>query len=287
MGEVIKVSIIIPVYNTGERLHRCLDSIIAQSYQDYECIVVDDGSTDESSAIIDEYATRDVRFKVVHKENGGVSSARNYGLNIASGEWLVFIDSDDFLVPNHIASFMDAVTDDVDLVMTGFRFLHPNKTTEHGYNVGKYIGIESIRKFISETDFLRFQVPWVRTYRNKKNLFFDEKLSLGEDRLFCYQYLLNCKGIATIGKITYIHDGTDETTLSYRTYPSSMNWHRLSVFKSAISNLKQHLNMDRKKKTSLDLYLESVYTDLINSYNKEGKRFDYYFTRLFHKLNLL
>ena len=287
MGEVIKVSLIIPVYNTGEKLHRCLDSILAQSYQDYECIVVDDGSTDDSSTIIDEYATRDVRFKVVHKENGGVSSARNYGLNIANGEWLVFIDSDDFLMPDHIASLMDAATDDVDLVMTGFRFLHPDKTTEHGYNIGKYIGIESIRKFISETVFLRFQVPWDRTYRNKKNLFFDEKLSLGEDRLFCYQYLLNCKGIATIGKITYIHDGTDETTLSYRTYPSSMNKHRLSVFKSAISNLKKHLSIDCKEKTILDFYCEAIYADLINSYKKEGKKLSFHATRILHKMNLL
>ena len=287
MGEVIKVSLIIPVYNTGEKLHRCLDSILAQSYQDYECIVVDDGSTDDSSTIIDEYAIRDARLKVVHKENGGVSSARNYGLNIANGEWLVFIDSDDFLMPDHIASLMDAATDDVDLVMTGFRFLHPDKTTEHGYNIGKYIGIESIRKFISETVFLRFQVPWDRTYRNKKNLFFDEKLSLGEDRLFCYQYLLNCKGIATIGKITYIHDGTDETTLSYRTYPSSMNKHRLSVFKSAISNLKKHLSIDCKEKTILDFYCEAIYADLINSYKKEGKKLSFHATRILHKLNLL
>ncbi len=287
MGEVIKVSLIIPVYNTGEKLHRCFDSILAQSYQDYECIVVDDGSTDDSSTIIDEYATRDVRFKVVHKENGGVGSARNCGLNIASGEWLVFIDSDDFLKPDHIESLMDAATDDVDLVMIGFRFLHPDKTTEHGYNAGRYIGIESIRKFIFETEFLKFQVPWDRTYRNKKNLFFDVNLSLGEDRLFCYHYLMNCKGVATIDRITYVHDGTDETTLSYRTYSSSMNRHRLSVFNSAISNLKQHLNIDRKKRTLLDLYLESVYADLINSYNKEGKCFDYYVARLLHKLNLL
>lgn len=287
MGEVIKVSLIIPVYNTGEKLHRCFDSILAQSYQDYECIVVDDGSTDDSSAIIDEYATRDVRFKVVHKENGGVGSARNCGLNIASGEWLVFIDSDDFLKPDHIESLMDAATDDVDLVMIGFRFLHPDKTTEHGYNAGRYIGIESIRKFIFETEFLKFQVPWDRTYRNKKNLFFDVNLSLGEDRLFCYHYLMNCKGVATIDRITYVHDGTDETTLSYRTYSSSMNRHRLSVFKSAIFNLKQHLSIDSKKRSLLDLYLESVYSDLINSYNKEGKRFDYYVTRLLHKLNLL
>ena len=182
---------------------------------------------------------------------------------------------------------MDAATDDVDLVMTGFRFLHPDKTTEHGYNIGKYIGIESIRKFISETVFLRFQVPWDRTYRNKKNLFFDEKLSLGEDRLFCYQYLLNCKGIATIGKITYIHDGTDETTLSYRTYPSSMNKHRLSVFKAAISDLNNHLEISRKNTSLLDSYLDSIYTDLINSYYKEGKCIDFYMARILHKLNLL
>ena len=282
------LSIIIPVYNTLEKkLRRCLDSIIVQLYKDYECIVVDDGSTDGSAVIIDEYVTNDARFKAVHKKNGGVSSARNCGLRIASGEWLVFVDSDDFLMPDHISSLMDAATDDVDIVMTGFRFLHPDKTTEHGYNIGKYIGIESIRKFIFVTEFLRFQVPWDRIYRNKKNLFFDENLSLGEDRLFCYQYLLNCKGIATIGKITYIHDGTDETTLSYRTYPSTMNKYRLSVFKVAISGLNNHLEIGRKYTLLLDSYLEAIYTDLINSYYKEGKRIDFYIARILHKLNLL
>ena len=287
MGEVKKVSIIIPVYNTGNKLCRCLDSVLAQSYQNFECIVVDDGCTDDSASIIEKYAGKDTRIKAIHKNNGGVSSARNSALRIAGGEWLVFVDSDDFLMPDHIASLMDAATDDVDLVMTGFRFLHPDKTTEHGYNAGKYIGIESIRKFILETEFLRFQVPWNRTYRNKKNLFFDEKLSLGEDRLFCYQYLLNCDGIATIDKITYFHDGTDETTLSYRTYPSSMNKHRLSVFKDAISDLNNHLEISIKNTSLLDSYLDSIYTDLINSYCKEGKRIDFYMARILHKLNLL
>ena len=282
------VSIIIPVYNTPEKkLCRCLDSIIAQSYKDYECIVVDDGSTDDSSVIIDEYVTSDARFKVIHKENGGVSSARNCGLKMAKGEWIVFVDSDDWLLPDHIASLMVTVTDDVDLVMTGFRFLHPDKTTEHGYKAEKYIGIDSIRKFIVETEFLRFQVPWDRTYRNKKKLFFDENLSLGEDRLFCYNYLLNCKGIATIDKISYIHDGTDETTLSYRTYPSSMNKYRLSVFKTVISDLNNHLGIGKKNAYLLDSYLDAIYSDLINSYYNEGKRMNFYMARICHKLNLL
>ena len=283
----MKVSVIIPVYNTGEKLRRCLDSIIAQEYSDLECIVVDDGSTDVSVAIIDEYAAKDVRFKAVHKINGGVSSARNYGLEIANGDWIVFVDSDDYLLPDHISSMMAAVSDDVDLVMTGFRFLHPDKTTEHGYNKARRIGKEAIKRFLLDSEFLRFQVPWDRAYRNKKNLTFDEKLSLGEDRLFCYNYLMNCKGVATIERITYVHDGTDETTLSYRTYPSGMNKHRLSVFKSAISNLKKHLSIDCKEKTTLDSYCEAIYTDLINSYKKEGKNLNFHATRILHKLNLL
>ena len=284
----MKISVIIPVYNTPEKkLRRCLDSIIVQSFGDYECIIVDDGSTDCSGEIIDEYSRLDSRFCAIHKKNGGVSSARNYGLEIAKGEWIVFVDSDDYLLPDHISSMMAAVSDDVDLVMTGFRFLHPDKTTEHGYNKARYIGKEAIKRFLLDSEFLRFQVPWDRAYRNKKNLTFDEKLSLGEDRLFCYNYLMNCKGVATIERITYVHDGTDETTLSYRTYPSSMNKHRLSVFKSAISNLKKYLCIDCKEKTILDFYCEAIYTDLINSYKKEGKNLNFHATRILHKLNLL
>lgn len=284
----MKISVIIPVYNTPEKkLRRCLDSIIVQSFVDYECIIVDDGCTDCSGEIIDEYSRLDHRFIAIHKKNGGVSSARNHGLEVAKGDWIVFVDSDDYLLPDHISSMMAAVSDDVDLVMTGFRFLHPDKTTEHGYSKARHIGKEAIKRFLLDSEFLRFQVPWDRTYRNKKNLIFDEKLSLGEDRLFCYNYLVNCKGIATIERITYVHDGTDETTLSYRTYPSSMNKHRLLVFKSAISNLKKHLSIDCKEKTILDSYCEAIYTDLINSYKKEGKNLNFHATRILHKLNLL
>lgn len=283
----MKVSVIIPVYNTGEKLRRCLDSVIAQDFRDFECIVVNDGSTDISAFIIDEYAQMDSRIKAIHKKNGGVSSARNEGLKKASGQWLVFVDSDDSLMPDHLSLMMDATSDDVDLVITGFRFLHPDKTTEHGYSNDRYVGVESIRHFLLDSEFLRFQVPWDRTYRNKKGLVFDERLSLGEDRLFCYSYLLNCNGIATIDKITYVHDGTDETTLSYRTYPSIMNRHRYSVFKSAISMLKKHLGISNKDKSLLDSCFEGVYTDLINSYFKEGKIYRYHYTRILHKLNLL
>ena len=94
------ISIIVPVYNTEDYLAVCLDSLLAQSYENLEIILVDDGSSDSSGAICDEYAERDSRIKVIHKENGGVSSARNVGLDVARGKYIGFVDSDDSAKPN-------------------------------------------------------------------------------------------------------------------------------------------------------------------------------------------
>lgn len=92
-----KISIIIPVYKAENSLIRCLDSIVAQTYLDWECLLIDDGSPDNSAKICDEYSNHDSRFRVFHKENGGPSSARNYGLDHAKGDYLAFIDSDDWV----------------------------------------------------------------------------------------------------------------------------------------------------------------------------------------------
>lgn len=92
-------SIIIPVYNVAPYLRECLDSVLAQTFTDWECLCVDDGSTDESGAILDEYAQKDPRFRVFHKKNGGVSSARNLALDNVKGEWIGFLDGDDVLAP--------------------------------------------------------------------------------------------------------------------------------------------------------------------------------------------
>lgn len=93
----IKFSIVIPVYNVKEYLKKCLDSILNQTYQNFELIVVDDGSTDESKDICDEYVKKDDRIKVFHKKNGGLSDARNYGVKHTDGDYLLFIDSDDYI----------------------------------------------------------------------------------------------------------------------------------------------------------------------------------------------
>ena len=96
-----KISIIVPVYNVEQYLRRCIDSILNQSFADFELLLIDDGSKDKSGAICDEYAAKDSRIRVFHKENGGVSSARNIGLENARGEWLSFIDGDDVITEGY------------------------------------------------------------------------------------------------------------------------------------------------------------------------------------------
>ena len=100
-----KVSIIVPIYNSETHLSRCIDSILAQTYSDFELILVNDGSIDNSGKICDEYAQKDSRIIVIHKENGGTSSARNIGLEKSHGEYITFVDSDDTIYPNYLCTF--------------------------------------------------------------------------------------------------------------------------------------------------------------------------------------
>ena len=95
-----KVSVIVPVYNVEKLLQRCIDSILAQTFTDFELLLIDDGSKDKSGEICDEYAAKDSRIRVFHKQNGGVSTARNLGIDKAQGEWIYFVDSDDIVLPS-------------------------------------------------------------------------------------------------------------------------------------------------------------------------------------------
>ena len=105
-----KISVIVPVYNAEKYLHRCIDSILSQTFTDFELLLIDDGSKDGSGAICDEYAAKDNRVRVFHKENGGVSSARNLGLDNACGEWVTFVDADDYVRPSYLATYIEIST---------------------------------------------------------------------------------------------------------------------------------------------------------------------------------
>lgn len=104
-----KISVIVPVYNAEKYLQCCVDSILAQTFTDFELLLIDDGSRDRSGEICDEYARKDVRVKVFHKENGGASAARNLGLDHANGYYVAFVDSDDYLSAEYLHSFYNII----------------------------------------------------------------------------------------------------------------------------------------------------------------------------------
>ena len=186
-----KISIIVPVYNVEKYLPRCLDSIIGQTFKDWECLVIDDGSTDTSGAICDEYARKDNRVKVFHKKNGGVSSARNIGLDNASGEWIMFVDSDDWLANNFSELSLDFESD---WILFPYYIVHQKqpelrKPTLSGCGIdelcSKYLCLQLLK------------TPWSKLYRKDKisDLRFDCGMRLGEDYCFNLNYLRRISSI--------------------------------------------------------------------------------------------
>ena len=195
------ISIIVPVHDVEKYLRGCLDSIITQTFVNWECILVDDGSIDPSGTICDEYAAKDQRIRIFHKENGGVSSARNVGLQHARGEWFYFPDSDDMLKPNALDIMVNMISVDIDYVMCGYEIYDENDQCV--YAIG-----ESKRKYISRHDALmemfnpsdyRYQgYLWNKLFRasiiSKYALSFDENIRYNEDRLFNVVYLSKIEG---------------------------------------------------------------------------------------------
>ena len=182
------VSIIVPVYNTEKFLHRCIDSVLAQTYKDFELLLINDGSTDSSGTICDEYAAQDVRVRVFHKENGGVSSARNLGLDNAQGEWITFVDSDDWISKDYLKEL--AMHSDSDLVIADFVVEGEGQWNEI-LPVGQWQGKELSGIIERDVALARFTTPWCKLLKKsliRHNRFYTE-LTTQEDALFMFRYL--------------------------------------------------------------------------------------------------
>ena len=123
---MLTISVIVPVYNTAAYLSRCIVSLVNQTYSDLQIILIDDGSTDESGAIVDEWQTKDPRIEVYHQQNQGQSAARNVGLLHARGEYIAFVDSDDYIDSNYFSTMLQAADDTTDCVQTGYRRVKQN-----------------------------------------------------------------------------------------------------------------------------------------------------------------
>ncbi|GFH99674.1 glycosyltransferase [uncultured Phocaeicola sp.] len=191
------ISIIVPVYNVEKYLSQCIDSILAQAFIDFELLLVDDGSTDGSGRICDEYANKDARIQVFHKKNGGVSSARNIGLEHVQGEWITFVDSDDWLDLKYCQILWEEVQD-VDLLFFSVSLHYKDGGKQIRYLGGKYCDdYDSIQEEIlllksNQQKFEFFGYTWNKVF--KASIIYEHKirflvnLSYREDEVFTTEY---------------------------------------------------------------------------------------------------
>ncbi len=203
------ISIVIPVYNVEGELDRCLDSVLGQTYGNLEVILVDDGSTDGSGRLCDEAVARDGRVRVIHKENGGLSSARNAGLRAATGDWLLYVDSDDAIMPDACEALLDAARESgADLVIgdavhetPGGTEPMPHSCLEPGV---RYAARDGIIKLIQSHEF--YAPSWFNMYKpfilKHNNLFFAEGI-LHEDMEMQPRLFLSVGSVACSGRTFY------------------------------------------------------------------------------------
>lgn len=221
MNDSILVSVIIPVYNVEKYLSTCLDSVISQTYKNIEIILVDDGSTDSSSAICDNYANRDYRVNVYHIINHGVSYARNLGIDNSHGEYILFIDSDDEVSDEYIEQLIKpCYKENIDLVICNINDIYPDKVI----NRRLYRDLKgNLREdYIALLALIRG--PWVKLYKKaiikKYKIYFPENISLGEDQYFNTLYFsrINSYEYIDAALYNYYHRGTSlssKASLSY------------------------------------------------------------------------
>lgn len=206
------VSIIMPVYNSEIYLKRSIESVVNQDYINFELLIIDDGSKDNSLKICHLYAQKDARIKIFVKENGGPASARNYGLSKVIGEYIIFVDSDDALEKNTISKLVAEINNtNSDLVCCGHKKVLEEQKKEIVFmpeilceNVGRVL--ENI-SMLMETETI--QAPWGKLFKNniiqKHKIVFPEYLKFGEDTYFVYGYLTYCHKVNVVSEPLYLH----------------------------------------------------------------------------------
>lgn len=203
----IQISIIVPVYNTEAYIYRCLESIKAQTFKDWECILIDDGSTDNSGNICDEYAANDSRFKVIHKKNEGVSIARNTGLKKACGKWIGFIDSDDWIEKEtYEIAYQHAINSDADIVQWGYcrsdgKNDYDFQVFKSDYDLGKFE--DSLKESEPYFGFILMLIK--HSILKDNDITFPENLSMGEDYIFSLKCYMASTNVVNLQNIIFYH----------------------------------------------------------------------------------
>lgn len=260
------ISIIVPIYNAEKYLHRCINSILKQTYANYELLLIDDGSTDSSSSICSEFALRDERIIFFHKSNGGVSTARNIGLKNAIGDFIVFVDADDWVEELYLENLYKTYKnskEEVDLVM-GYATRHENNKEEKEHYPCCEVSNSDLSNLFLYNDLIWHTSPWGKLYKRliitNNNLCFDKDMHIGEDAIFLFSYILKCRKIKIINSNDY-HYVIDRTgSLTKRINSFALEYHGFKQIKKIATRM--HAACNNRKE------LDSVFGWLIGLYQR-------------------
>lgn len=249
------ISIIVPIYKAEQYIHRCVDSILAQSYTDFELLLVDDGSPDRCGAICDEYAAKDCRIRVFHKENGGVSAARNLGINESKGEWITFVDADDYVHPDFLSSLYSH--HDADLIVGSFQLVGTDEKWDSVLEECYYDKDSFVEKVIEFSLTIHYHTPWAKLFRRNviagNGLRFDEKMHSSEDWLFVLNYLIHIHSLRTSSSPFYYYERGNVDGLSQNSRYFGEYFYAMEAFYNT-TNAMAHVYGDGVK----SIYLKSI-----------------------------
>lgn len=283
-----KISVIVPVYNVEKYLRRCIDSILAQTFTDFELLLIDDGSKDRSGQICDEYATKDMRVRVFHNENHGVAYTRQFGMEHVTAEYFAFVDSDDFIDQQYLfLLFKEINSSQSDMTVCAYNEIGQNGKTlccNYPYDKKAYI-----KALLSNKE---WGVLWNKIFKkeivNNFNISFVKQLNIWEDLAFVIEYLLASSSISFVKEPLYSYDRTivgsltrKDTTTYYKELITAVNkiefvlqkYGYYSLYSNELIILKVHVkdnciknNITREK---IDLW-NNAFPELGNAYFKSS-----------------
>lgn len=276
-------SIIVPVYNAQGFLDKCISSILSQSLADFELILIDDGSCDQSGEICDRYAKTDGRIHVFHQANAGVAAARNRGLKAASGTYITFVDSDDYLGKDYLENLSKS---DADMVLSGHCQVKDNQYNEVWYSSSEDVldwsKANSIEGLFSQGAFdyicsKRFR----RSIIEAAGIRFSSKYLFGEDTVFNVAYLSHCTNVFVEEDTSYFYVRYDHETLSNRRIDTSYV-QNLEAYTDALSGYVKSMFKERCNEI-MNVRLGKAYKDVIYAVLHHPREYSYSFLRFVFK----
>ncbi|WP_169864746.1 glycosyltransferase family 2 protein [Sutcliffiella halmapala] len=270
------VSVILPVYNSAKYLERCILSVLKQTYKNIELIIINDGSTDNSESIAKKYAKHDTRVKYVYQENRGPAYARNQGISIASGEFIQFIDSDDYLEEGSVQALME-YSEGVELVIAGYYNIYNSnedniKKSVLPTNIGILTKKELLESFGELLKKKLFHYTWHKLYKKDilKSVKFNEKLKIGEDLLLNLDYINFVNKAYIIRVPVYNHIRFNYTSIT-KSYHKNLFLTRKLIHERLVSFLKNNDIYYGKNKDEIEeLFVDKIVSSISNLNKKSS-----------------